>query len=159
MKTVKKFKTQFIITFIFIPISFVNAFSQNEPPMWESVFSIRRTSVSLAEINQENKHLIYHVNYKDPSITSEATLDLITKAMLKEVFKDKWVIIYEYESMRYKTSQLPTRFTIYKYRADEKLGQVINVYNFKEAIGNGKLRYIDKNGSKRVIHCSYFDII
>lgn len=136
------------------------AFIQEDPPTWKDTLTgLNGRSADLVSIRENTKELLYKVNYSDVGLTSEATLDLDTRAMLKEVVGGKWIITFEYNKFSDKTSHLPTKLIVHQYSKGGMLGKVISIYTFKEAIGNGKLRYVDQAGKERIIHCLYFEIV
>lgn len=149
---------QLLIVLAFVTLSC--AFGQTEPPVWNSgLTGMAGRSASLTNIDPKAEQIFYKVTYGQHNLVSDVILDMNTKAMRKEVFSGKWIILYEYSEKVYETSHLPTKFTIYEYGKDRKPGKVINVYIFEEAIGNGDIRYVDKYGKKRVINVWYFGII
>ena len=116
---------------------------------------IRKTS--LKEMLGDPPRIVYEVEYSQTGLTSLATLDFATHAMLEEVFEGKWRIEYEYRDMSDKALKVPSAIVIYKDRDASR--ELINRYERIELVPQEGARYKDKNGRMKLISYDYFDVM
>lgn len=117
-------------------------------------------STKLVDLALDQRRIVYEVQYPLLGLSSTATLDFPSKAMMREEFPSQWVVFYEYHDIPMKMSHVPTTIAIYRYtEAGDHVGSLINRYTFGEATGNGVLHYTDAKGRERIIKAEYFDIL
>lgn len=101
----------------------------------------------------EDGTTVYQVEYPRLHLTSLATIDMRTAAMVTETFEGRWNISYTYDDAFNKLSHLPNQI-----RIENSSGKLINEYKFSEMAGNGVAAYTDPSGHTRTIDMSYFEI-
>lgn len=135
----------------------------SEPPM--SFGSVKKgglaRSTQFKGFSDEGKDqaIVYAIDYPGHNLKSEATLDLATKAMIKEVFPGRWVIIYQYDGAFGKAIQVPSGFSIYHNAGGGKQGGLINSYTQDSLIPNVGAVYKDASGHEKQVDFGYFEIM
>jgi hypothetical protein len=97
--------------------------------------------------------ITYTIKYPSSGLTSKATYDFESRAILKEVFPDKWYVEFQYNDSARRTRRIPDIIRIMTCADNETRGSLINEYRFVEATPQGLL-YKDSSsgGQKRVDH-------
>jgi len=132
----------------------------NEPPFSFGQASPGDMVRSTDLVDLKDGQVVYEVEYPAVGLASVATLEFPMKQMIKEVFKDRWTVIYTYDDVMHKVSQLPTGIMIYNYvSGGDNQGQLINSYSFDSILRPGIAKYIDRAGKSRSIDVSYFGVM
>lgn len=136
--------------------------TSNEPPFsyGEGQGGDLARSTKLVDLALDQHRIVYEVQYPLLGLSSTATLDFPSKAMMREEFPSQWVVLYEYNDIPMKMSHVPTSIMIHQYGAiGDHIGPLVNRYTFREATDNGVLHYTDAKGRERIIKAEYFDIL
>jgi hypothetical protein len=116
---------------------------------------VRKTSIK--QMVASPPVIVYEVEYPAKGLTSLATVDLRSRAMVEEVFPGKWRVSYEYRDARDRAMKVPTAIVVYGDRGGS--WRELNRYELKELVPQDGARYRDGAGRSRLIPYTYFDVM
>jgi hypothetical protein len=132
----------------------------DKPPMLASqdTSDLIASEWELQSLDQEKNELIYHGEYPD-GIECTAVLDLVTRALLRQIFPSKWIVIYSYSAMASKASHVPASFVVFADTGGGNPGKMLGSYKLLRTVGQGMGEYRDVNGNTVTVNYRYFDIM
>lgn len=114
----------------------------------------------LIRFDPSNRQIVYEVFYPAYGLTSVATLGLLSKEAISEVFAGRWTVLYRYDDQINQALQLPNTIEIYRYvTSGNNCGAPINTYTLTSTMASGVANYVDRRGRVRKISTTYLSIM
>ncbi|PIR96886.1 MAG: hypothetical protein COT91_04305 [Candidatus Doudnabacteria bacterium CG10_big_fil_rev_8_21_14_0_10_41_10] len=138
--------------------------SQTEPPFslgeGKPGEMVRSTKLVGMEQGREGgpPHLVYDVFYPANKLRSRATLEMLSGALLEEVFPGKWRVEYVYRDLQDRFMQLPIEISIYT-DADGARGKRVNNYIRVDLVTNKGGLYRGEAGNTKLISFQYLEVM
>ncbi len=119
---------------------------------------IRNTQ--LVRFDPAHQQAVYEIRYPNYNLVSEANLGLVFKELTKEVFKDRWTVMYLYDDNMHKALQLPNSIEVYRYiSTGDHRGMLINIYKLGPFTTQGQAEYTDREGREITVSMTYLSIM